>query len=82
MKAPENRSQGNWLKELRQFCLEEKKVREQDTKGCCVEERAHLTSVALRTQLGPKGGWKVIQALGSERFQVIIKAAQLEGSAN
>ena len=45
------------------------------------KQRAHLVSVALRTQLGPKGGWKV-KVLGSKRFQLVIKAAQLEGITN
>lgn len=56
-----------------------KRQRVQDVKGCYVEERVGLVCTALKTQLGPKGGWKVIEALGSERFQLIIKAAQLEG---
>lgn len=47
-------------------------------KAVAWKERAHLVSVALRTQLGPKGGWKV-KVVGPKRFQLVIKAAQLEG---
>ena len=42
------------------------------------KERAPSVSVALRAQLGPKGGWKVRDVLGSKRFQLMIIAAQLE----
>lgn len=60
----------------------EKGERKQEVKSGCVGERAHLVSVALRTQLGPKAGWKVVGALGSERFQLIIKLPNLKESAN
>lgn len=46
-------------------------------KAVAWKERAHLVSVALRTQLGPK--WVGGKVVGSKRFQLVIKAAQLEG---
>lgn len=77
VKAPENRSQGNRLKETRQFSRGEKKARQA---GCerLLSERKSPLSVQLSELSYHQGGWTVIEVLGSERFQLKLKLASLK----
>ena len=66
VKAPENRSQGNWLKEWRQFCLEEQKAEEQDMKGCCVEAKSPLSLCSAENSARTKG-WVESKSVGLKK---------------